>query len=215
VKSLSLVACCTVLGLASPTHAEHLYPRNECDGLEGVDRFQMRLVTAVANRNAAMLEPLVHPQVHLDFGGGSGWELMRERLTSPQLQLWSELDDVLRLGCATTRDGRISMPYYFLQEFPEGFDAYGTYISLGSRVPLYRSETGGRIVRYLNWEAVENVAFFETVENLESAKRWQVRAVDGTLGFVTPESIRALADYRLSAEMSEGRWRIMTFIAGD
>ena len=200
--------------LATPAHSEHLAPRNECGTLEGADAFQMALVTAVANRNAEMLRPLVHPQVHLDFGGGRGWELMGERLQSPDYDLWAELDEVIRLGCDEGHEQSLVMPYYWGQDYGD-LDAYGTYIVVGTKVPLYRTESGERTVRNLNWEAVEFVSLFETAEVLAQAKRWEIKTRDGARGFVEPQTLRALVDFRLIAERQDGTWVITTFIAGD
>ncbi len=213
----AILAGCASLFLAAPASAEHFAPRNECEALAGAEEFQRTLVTAVANRNAAMLRSIVDPNILLDFGGGSGWELLQDRLASPELQLWSELDKVLRLGCAVTEEGRISMPFYFSQELPEDTDPYGTYITLGDRVPLFRSETGTDIVQYLDWEAVVNIDMFETAEELERAERWQFRTSGGTRGYMDPESVRSLVDYRLLAEKREGadEWRMTVFVAGD
>lgn len=204
------------LTLTAPAQAEHLAPRNECGALPGAEAFQMRLATALANRDEAMLRSLVHPQVQLDFGGGSGWDEMRARLVSPDYDLWSELDIVIRLGCAPSYEGSLAMPFYWGQEMPEGYDAYGTYIVLGEKIPLYRSATGDEIERNLSWEAVENVAYLETVEGVEDAARWEVQTADRTRGYVDREKLRALIDYRLLADRNDdGKWQITYFIAGD
>ncbi len=210
-----LGAVCLAFALTAPAQAEHLAPRNECSQLEGANKFRMALVTAVANRDADLLEPLVDPQVRFDFGGGSGWEEMRKRLSSDQYRLWKELEAVLRLGCATYDDGSIAMPYYWAQEMPEGFDGFATLIVLGDDVPLYSASEGGHVLRRLDWEAVEMMSFYETREYDEAASRDEVRTADGTRGFVERASLRALVDCRLLARREDGKWRITTFIAGD
>lgn len=215
MKKPTLLAGFAALTLTAPATAEHFAPRNECEALTGADAFQRTLVTAVANRNAEMLRSIVDPQIKLDFGGGEGWDLFEARLASSDPDLWAELDTVLRLGCAVTDEGRITLPYYFAQELPPDTDPYGTYITLGDRVPLYKTETGDEIVQFLNWEAVDNVAYFETVEDLERAKRWQFQTRSGTRGYIDPESVRSLIDFRMLAEKREGQWRMTVFIAGD
>ena len=209
-----IIVAVAAFALATPVHAEHLAPRNACGKLEGADAFQMSLATAVANRDAEMLRLLVHPEVHLDFGGGRGWELMRERLSSPDYNLWDEFAEVIRLGCDEGYEQSLVMPYYWGQDYGD-LDAYGTYIVVGTKVPLYRTESGERTVRNLNWEAVEFVSLFETAEVLAQAKRWEIKTRDGARGFVEPQTLRALVDFRLIAERQDGTWVITTFIAGD
>ena len=71
------------------------------------------------------------------------------------------------------------------------------------------------MAKYLNWQAVELRSTFETADDLEEAQRWDVRLQDGSEGFVDPAQLRALVDYRLLAEQSDGRWRITHLVAGD
>lgn len=209
-----LLTLLAMASFASPVAAEHLAPRNACVDLKGADAFLMTLTTAVANRSAEMLRPLVDHKVMLDFGGGSGWSEMEARLASPDYRLWEELDRVLVLGCDASGPSELVMPYYWGQDYGD-LDAYGTYIVLGDAVPLYASENGSKIVRRLNWEAVEFIGFFETAEQIDAAERWEIRARDGQRGFVPKAALRALVDYRLLATRSDDKWRITYMIAGD
>lgn len=72
--------------------AQNYAPRNECAEIEGADEFRMQLAMAIANRNTAMLMPLVSEDVLLDFGGGRGLTELRKRLDHPNYLLgksWS------------------------------------------------------------------------------------------------------------------------------
>ncbi len=200
--------------IASPALAGHLAPRDACHTFANSDAFQTKLATAVANRNADILQEIVDPQVLLDFGGGSGWEEMRLRLTSPEYNLWEELDTVIRLGCAVGYQKSMVMPYYWGQDFGD-LDAFDTYVVLGDSVPLFSSVTGEEVIGHLNWEAVELSAYFEDGAAMDQSPRWEVQTRSGERGFVDQTRLRALFDYRLIAEQSNGRWRITTFIAGD
>lgn len=174
----------------------------------------MTLITAVANRDAAMLRQIVDPQVLLDFGGGAGWDEMRSRLDSPEYSLWDELDAVIRLGCAAGQEGSLYMPYYWGQDLGD-VDSFSTYIVLGDDVALHADATGDRTIHRLDWEAVELVDFYEDRAGAEDEPRWQVRTRSGRQGFVDKTRLRSLVDYRLIAERHDGRWLITTFVAGD
>jgi hypothetical protein len=199
------------LALATPAQGEHLYPRNECGSLEGADAFQMKLVTAVANRDEAMLRELVDPQVQLDFGGGSGWEEMRGRLNDEYYKLWDELDRVTRLGCARLDDNELALPWLWGQDL--GFDdPFSTVVAIGSDVPLLAEpRAGAKQIRLLNWEAVTLMPEW----NYE-AQFAPVRTKQGEEGFVEFAHLRSQVDYRLIASRNDdGVWRIIYFIAGD
>ncbi|MFL0357220.1 hypothetical protein ACI5KX_12165 [Erythrobacter sp. GH1-10] len=207
----TVLAVVAALAFAVPAHAEHLYPRNACGELEGADDFRMALVTAVANRNADMLEPLVHPQILLDFGGGAGWDELRARLKATDYDLWAELDEVTRLGCAVGYEDAIVMPYYWSQDL--GFDdPFSTYVVMGGDVPLYSEpDENARLIDRLGWESIMVRMELEEPGQIYAP----VRTRDGKEGFMKYEQIRSQIDYRLIAERREGRWVITTFVAGD
>ncbi|MDJ0641251.1 MAG: hypothetical protein QNJ15_00405 [Erythrobacter sp.] len=200
------------LMLSAPASAEHLFPRNECAALPGADRFQMRLVTAVANRNADMLRPIVDPQIKLDFGGGEGWDLFKARLEAGEYDLWAELDKVIRLGCADAYRGSMAMPYYWPKDL--GFDdPYSTYVATGDDIPLLAEpREDARQLRLLNWESVE----VPRTQPYEDGQRFvAIRTRAGEAGFAELDRLRSQIDFRMIAERREGQWRITVFIAGD
>lgn len=205
---IRLAAVCALL-LAAPVHAQNFAPRDECGGLQGIEQFRMQLVTAVANRNADMLEPLVDPDIHLDFGGGSGWEQMSMLLHSEEQALWESLAEVLALGCASSEYG-LSMPWVWTQDL--GFeDAYTTYLVRGADVPLRSSpEDEAAILRRLDWEAVSLLSDWSNEDRYA-----RVRTADGDRGFVPWDVLRSQIDYRLLASRQDDRWQITVFIAGD
>lgn len=202
------------MALAAPAAAEHLEPRDACRAMAGADDFRMTLVTAVANRDAEMLQTVIDPDILLDFGGGSGWEEMRARLDAADYRLWDELDTVIRLGCDRAYQDSLVLPYYWGQDFGD-MDAYDTYIVLGADVPMFATAKGERRIARLRWEAVEAVGFFDMVEGDREAPLWEVQTRNGKLGFVDRTLLRALVDYRLIAEQRDGEWKITTFVAGD
>lgn len=196
------------LVLSAQAQAEHLYPRDECAKLDGVAQFRMALVTAVANRDAEMLRPLVSPQVHLDFGGGSGWETLEERLTDRDL--WSELDKVLRLGCASSDDGEIAMPWAWSQDYGIE-DPFSAWLTLGDAVPLRESASADApVIRTMRWEAVEQQGGWQGDEEFI-----KVRTKTGEEGYAPVAQMRHQLDYRLIASRESGRWQVIVFIAGD
>ncbi|QKG70066.1 hypothetical protein [Erythrobacter mangrovi] len=203
------------LALATAASARNLAPRDECAAIAGAEAFRMALATAVANRDEAMLLPLFAPDVLLDFGGGSGRELLRERLNDPEYRLWEELDDLQRLGCAKGSDGGITMPWLWAQDLDED-DAFAVLYVTGANVPVYRGRTGDEVVTRLSWSLVGWSAFLDQEEEAEGATRGAVRLADGTTGYMCRHTVRSLLDFRLIVErMDDGQLLARAFVAGD
>jgi len=212
MRSWGLIATGCLLAWAQPATAEHLAPRDECSRLPGVDQFRMVLVTAIANRNVEMLEPLVDPRIDLDFGGGFGWDLMRERLQSDERELWAKLEETVSLGCGTYSDTEFAFPWLWTQDLGTD-DPFSAFVTLGSDVPL-RSEPrkDAPIVRGLNWEVVTLTGPYNLDQNYLT-----VTTRTGDDGYVLFEQLRSELDYRLIVVRDEAtqEWRIKAFIAGD
>ena len=206
------VALALMLG-AGPVAAKSVPPRDTCADVSGADGFRMRLVTAVANRDAGLLRSITHPRVHLDFGGGTGWQLMQERLDDPDYRLWEELDKVLRLGCGTRGEGELYLPWYWGEDLGTE-DAFSTYIVTGDDVPLLRKPKAAsgatEVVRSLDWDVVTLISEWD-----EKAKFAEVQTSDGQRGFVAWSHLRSQVDYRMIASRDTGEWLITVFIAGD
>lgn len=189
-------------------------PRDECGDVAGAAEFRAQLEAAVEARDADALAALASEDILLDFGGGSGRSLLRQRLSDPDCQLWSELEKLLPLGCAPSGEGGITLPWHFAQDFG-AIDPYSTYIALGSKVPLYVKAEGDAVVRYLDWEPVTLAAFLEESDASEEGPRSEVILPDKERGFVERRQLRSLIDYRILAGPTERGWRMRVFIAGD
>ena len=203
-----------VQGEDLPQIAEGPYaPRNECLDEPGAAAFLLELRNAVSVRDADALLSLSADDIFLDFGGGTGADLLRERLAAEDGYLWDALDDIMELGCAS--DGaRMTMPWYFTQDIP--VDPYMGAVVMGEDVPLHsapnaESEEVGRI----SWGAVE------ALENVSDdgayvAVRWE-GGEDGepVEGYIEAAKLRSIIDYRLITTRRNDRWRITNLVAGD
>ncbi len=198
-----------------PAHPVGQYaPRDECRDQPGASEFLNGLERAVAARDADGLLALAKEDVFLDFGGGSGKELLRERLADEDYDLWSALDELMTLGCAS--DGqRLVLPWYFDQEISPVHDAYGSYVVTGNDVPLYASADRQDVLTTLDWDMVSLVAFLEISDEPQDAPRRLIQLENGTRGYVASDRLRSLIDYRIGVVRGDGRWRIQNFIAGD
>src|SRR5690606_37111566 len=130
-------------------------PRDTCGDLAGAAEFRERLTKAVDARDADAFLDLVAEDIKLDFGGGSGREELRRRLTGGDRNLWEELDELLALGCAANRQGGITIPWIFEQKI-SGVDPMAGMMVTGEEVPLREMpEESGAPLRTISWDVVE------------------------------------------------------------
>ena len=211
-----VLAFAVAAALATPAvvQARDFAPRNDCSRVEGADSFRMTLITAVANRNAAMLLPLFAEDVLLDFGGGGGRETLSQRLTDPEYNLWGELDELLSLGCAKGAEGGIVLPWIWGQELGED-DAFAVLYVTGADVPIYRDAKGDDVIARVSWGLVGWSAYLEQSVD-EEGQRTKIVVPDKRTGFIANNKVRSLVDYRLIVDRKDdGHLQVTAFVAGD
>ena len=184
-------------------------PRDTCHDLAGAGEFRAQLAAAVKARDADALVNLAAEDVKLDFGGGTGRAELKKRLTDKQWKLWDELDQLLALGCAANGQGGMTIPWYFEQHIDKVDQANGMLVT-GENVPLLPApDKKAKPVKAISWDVVE-------LKGLKPDDPFQqVTAADGTEGYVATDKLRSLLDYRLVAMQRNGKWSIVTLVAGD
>ena len=184
-------------------------PQDTCAEVEGADQFRKALAAAIAAHDADAVAALAADDVKLDFGGGEGSAELRARLADPALGLWGELDALMALGCSANEQGGITIPWFFDQDFGES-DPYFAMLVTGEDVPLReRPDPASKPLATVSWDLAE-------IASLNPGSAFQrVELADGKVGFIASDKLRSLIDYRLSASSRNGRWRIISFVAGD
>lgn len=184
-------------------------PQDSCTKVEGADAFRQQLADAVRQRNADALIALAADDIKLDFGGGAGSAELRKRLNDKAWDLWSELDELMALGCAANGQGGITIPWYFGQDLGD-VDAVSGWLVTGENVPVLAApDPGSKPLATISWDIVEIAA-------LDPERKYQqVELPDKAVGFIATAKLRSVIDYRLIASSRNGRWRITSFIAGD
>lgn len=186
-----------------------LAPRDTCGDLEGADAFRQDLAEAVEARDVDGFLALAAEDIKLDFGGGTGRAELKKRLTGKDWKLWDELDALLTLGCAANKQGGITIPWYFEQNI-DTVDPMAGMLVTGEKVPLLASpEDKGQPMQTISWDVVK-------ISNLKPDDAYQqVKTVAGDTGFIATDKLRSLIDYRLSAAHRNGKWSVVSFVAGD
>lgn len=190
----------------TPTPAGRYSPRDTCGAVPGAEAFRTRLQQVVEARDTDGLVNLAASDVKLDFGGGSGTEALRKRLTSDKWDLWDALDKLMKLGCSANAHGGITIPWYFDQKI----DPTAGMLVTGDAVPLLAAPApDSQRLETISWDVVR----LQALEPDESYQ--QVQMLDGTDGYIATDRLRSLLDYRLIASRRNGKWSITSFAAGD
>lgn len=195
---------------AVPEIAGRYAPRDECGAQPGWSAFAGRLAAAVKARDAAALVALADPAIVLDFGGGSGREELQRRLAGDKgRQLWTELDAILRLGCAKGAEpGHVVLPWFFGQDLGV-VDPYQVLLVVGDKVPLRAvPDPAAPPLALVSWHLAD------TDEDRGGFRK--VSLGDGKVqGYIAADALRSPLGYRLVARQRGGEWRLMAFVAGD
>jgi len=190
--------------------AEGAYaPRDTCGDLPGAEGFREKLAEAVMARDANALVALAAEDVKLDFGGGTGRAELKKQLTAKDGTLWDELDQLLALGCAANQQGGLTIPWYFEQHIDKVDQTNGMLV-VGEKVPLLAApDAKGQPLETISWDVV-------TLTALKPDDPFQhVATTDGTKGYVATDKLRSLLDYRLLASRRNGKWSVVSLVAGD
>jgi hypothetical protein len=200
----------TVDGTAAPRLAKgRLAPRDDCAAIEGADDFRAQLAQAVGARDAERLTALAAPDIKLDFGGGSGAGELRKRLAADGT-LWSELAELVQLGCAAGQNGGIVIPWVFEQDLGVR-DPAMTMIVTGEDVPVYPAVDGPATpLSTISWDAVELANGL-----VPGAQRQAIKLSDGKTAFIATDQLRSVLEYRLFASSRDGKWSITSLVRGD
>ncbi|MCT2558586.1 hypothetical protein N0B51_06290 [Tsuneonella sp. YG55] len=201
----------TVDGSASDASGRGEYaPRDDCGDTPGAENFRRQLGAAVEARDADRLAALAAPDVKLDFGGGAGTAVLRSRLSRKEQDLWGELDDLLKLGCAVNAQGGITIPWYAAKPL-EGVDPAADMLVTGEGVPVRRdADADSPEIAQVSWN------FVRLVDGLQPEDDFQKVAFDGDkTGFIATDRLRSPLDYRLVASSRDGKWSFTSLVAGD
>ena len=210
-----------MLTLTATAKARKLYPIDEGAKDASFKAFRDKLIEVVKQRNTRFVVSVLHPRVHLSFGGHYGEKDFLDlwKPDSPDSALWDELSAILSLGGTFSKSEGKRMfwaPYTF-STFPDDLDAFEYAPIVGEKVRV-RSQPNATasIVTNLSYDIVK-ATFPSTDNNRDSERSGWVRVVvpDGRNGYVASRYVRSAIDYRLGFERVRGKWLITAFIGGD
>ncbi len=184
-------------------------PHDDCTTIDGAAAFRASLAEAVRRRDAAALSALAAEDIKLDFGGGSGVAQLQQRLADPQQDLWTELEAMLPLGCASNDGGGVTIPWIADQDLGRR-DPFSTMLVLGEKVPVLAAPAADAPrLGEVSWDLVRISAL------QPGAPFQQIMLPDDRTGFIASDALRSPVDYRLTASSRNGKWSITSLLSGD
>lgn len=206
---------------AVTAEARKLYPVDEGAKDASFKAFRNKLIEAVKQRNTRFVLSVLHPRVHLSFGGHYGEKDFLDlwKPHSPDSPLWDELSAILSLGGTFSEAAgkRVFWAPYTFSAFPDDLDA-SEYVSIIGENVRVRSKPNmtAKIVTNLSYDIVKATLLISDNNREDDIPGWvKVVVPDGRNGYVARRYARSAIDYRLGFERTRGKWLITAFIGGD
>ena len=210
-----------ILTPSATAKARKLYPVDEGAKDASFKAFRNKLIEAVKQRNTRFVLSVLHPRVHLSFGGHYGEKDFLDlwKPHSPDSALWDELSAILSLGGTFSKaEGkRVFWAPYTFSTFPHDLDA-SEYVSIiGEKVRVRtKPNITAKIVTNLSYDIVKATLLISDNNREDDIPGWiKVVVPDGRNGYVARRYARSAIDYRLGFERTRDKWLITTFIGGD
>jgi hypothetical protein len=194
--------------LAAPPQ---LLPVDEASTRPDFFSFRASLQRAIARRDTTALLAVVHPQIKNSFGGNDGIDEFRSmwKIGEPDSGIWDELGTVLALGGSFHDAGTFVAPYVF-SRWPAQVDSFEHVAVIGSSVRVRsQPETTS--------SPIDTVSFAILPVPREGTDKegWTAVRIDEKVGYISSAYVRSPIDYRAIFRVEDGRWRLVTFVAGD
>lgn len=207
--------------------AGKIYPVDEGPKDTAFFVFREQLLNAVRRREVFSLMDVIHPEIKVDFGGGTGvadfvstWELESPE-KAKNSRVWNILERVLENGGTFEDGGKMFVAPYVYAIWPDDFDAFEYVAITGSGVrlrsaPNLKSQTltmvSYDVVKRLETSPIEETIGGETYP----WEKIQLAGEDGPEGFIFGKYIASSIDFRAGFErQGNGRWLLTFLVAGD
>jgi hypothetical protein len=205
----------TILAVALLAAAQFfgvLLPVDEAASQPDFFTFRAHLQTAIAKRDVQAVLDVLDPNIKNSFGGDGGIAEFKEmwRINEPDSELWAELGTVLALGGTFGSADSFTAPYTF-SKWPDQFDAFEHLAVIGTNVRVRSAPNLTASVI-----ATASHAIVQSDPAAPQADGWEsIKLKDGRKGYIGSQFVRSPIDYRAYFSKSGGRWRLITFVAGD
>jgi hypothetical protein len=177
--------------------------------------FRNELLSAIKEKDSALLLSLTSPTVAVGFGGDPNTVEQFAKvwhLDSPDSPLWDDLGTALRMGGTfETQNGqRLFCAPYVSSAWPSDADPFSYTAVIARNVRLrVQPEPNAPILGTLSYNILK-------VVDWTGDRHWvKVATENGTIGFVSARFVRTSIDYRAFFTQIDGKWMLTAFVAGD
>ena len=177
--------------------------------------FRARLVVAIAERDAAAVLDVLHPDIKLSFGGEHGIDDFKQmwQIEEADSKFWKEFGTVLALGGSFDGPDMFTAPYTF-SRWPRDVDGFDYVAVVGSEVRIRTlPRADAPVVTQVSYEVLQLDA--EASSKDWMTEDWTAVRIDGKKAYIATRFIRSPIDYRARFQKVDGRWRLVFFLAGD
>ena len=188
-----------------------LLPVDEASTRPDFFSFRASLQRAIARHDVNALMAVVHPHIKNSFGGDDGIDDFRTKwkVGDADSAVWEELGTVLALGGSFHDADTFVAPYVF-SRWPDGVDSFEHVAVIGSNVRV-RSQPDTTS----NPIDIVSFAILPTSREGSDTEGWTAVQIEKKVGYVSSAYVRSPIDYRAIFRVEDGRWRLVTFVAGD
>lgn len=207
--------------------AGKLYPVDEAPKDTSFFIFRERLLQAVKKREVFSLMDAIHPEIKVDFGGGTGvadfvstWELDSPEKAKDS-RVWRILEQVLQNGGTFDNGGRSFIAPYIFAIWPDDFDAFEYVAITGSGVRLRSAPNlQSQTLTMTSHDIVKRLETTSTKETIGGEtypwEKIRLTGDDGKEGYVFGKYVASSIDFRAGFERQpNGKWLMNFLVAGD
>lgn len=192
---------------SAPALPRRLVPVEECGRDPGFQAFRQKLTQAVTKNDRDAFLQLLAPDVLADFGGRQGRGIFAEHIDNAGGELWMELEQVVRLGCARSGKARI-IPSLTVQAEPWVDEDPDFFIVAMDGAKLRKTadlESG--VIATLKWDTGKLIAGWDFQSEVQFGK--------GRRGWLHNHEFMVPAGYRFFIEKRDEQWMVTALVAGD
>jgi hypothetical protein len=203
-----------------------LYPVDEAVKDRSLMDFKWRLRRAIRKRDGRFLLTIVDPQIRLGFGGERGLDTFKQEWQPSKRtsEFWKQLSLILSLGGtyeSETGDEKYCAPYVttrwktLVRRFPEFGNASEYAVVVRDVNGRARPSIGAPVVARLSFDVVR-VNWDSVAKAARRGSEWvRIRTLRGRVAYVQASDVRSPIDYSACFKKINGRWMMVSFIAGD
>lgn len=207
-------------GTIEPTIIRQLPPVDHAEQDLVLLAFRDNLLTAVRERDGAIVAAAAADDIALSFGGDSGRENFARNLAGngdvDRANYWQELETTLALGGILVSPNSFCTPYLACVDLGYGSDPsepFNTYVALTDGVQIHvEPDQNSDVKLQLSYDIIKT----DDADGSDPFRHYPWIAIKSPgEGFVLAQHVRSPADYRAWLEKIDGVWQLTAFVTGD